>query len=78
VSIFSYRGQVTVGVMADAALVPDPVKIATETEHQIEQLEKRSAPQRPSRSRSTRAAKRRSRSGRAQSARDSSTTKRAR
>ena len=63
VSIFSYRGHVTVGVMSDATLVPDPDKIAAETEHQLEQLEKRSAPQRRSRSQSTGTAKRRSRSG---------------
>lgn len=67
VSIFSYRGQVTVGVMSDATLVPDPDKIAAETERQLEQLEKHSAPQRRIRSRSNGATKRRSGSGRAQS-----------
>lgn len=35
VSIFSYRGEVTVGLMVDAALVPDPDRIVASLEHEL-------------------------------------------
>jgi hypothetical protein len=35
VSIFSYRGEVTVGLMVDAALVPDPEEIVTQLEREL-------------------------------------------
>ena len=35
VSIFSYRGEVTVGLMVDAALIPDPDRIVTELEREL-------------------------------------------
>src|SRR6266516_3803270 len=35
VSIFSYRGEVTVGLMVDAALVPDPDQIVTQLEREL-------------------------------------------
>jgi len=38
VSIFSYRGEVTVGLMVDAALVPDPDQIVRRLEHELELL----------------------------------------
>jgi diacylglycerol O-acyltransferase / wax synthase len=38
VSIFSYRGEVTVGLMVDAALVPDPGTIVTQLERELRQL----------------------------------------
>ena len=38
VSIFSYRGEVTVGLMVDAALVPDPNEIVTQLEREIDAL----------------------------------------
>ena len=38
VSIYSYRGEVTVGLMVDAALVPDPDEIVTEVERELEVL----------------------------------------
>jgi WS/DGAT/MGAT family acyltransferase len=38
VSIFSYRDEVTVGLMADAVLVPDPSLIVAELEKEIEVL----------------------------------------
>ncbi len=40
VSIFSYRGEVTVGLMVDAALVPDPDRIVTQLERELEALGK--------------------------------------
>jgi WS/DGAT/MGAT family acyltransferase len=40
VSIFSYRGEVTVGLMVDSALVPDPGRIVAELEKEIEVLGK--------------------------------------
>jgi diacylglycerol O-acyltransferase len=53
VSIFSYRGEVTVGLMVDATLVPDPDHIVTRLERELESLAKlgagrrrRSAPRR--------------------------------
>jgi diacylglycerol O-acyltransferase / wax synthase len=38
VSIFSYRGEVTVGLMVDAALIPDPDRIVTQLEAELEAL----------------------------------------
>lgn len=38
VSIFSYRGEVTVGLMTDAGLVPDPSSITTELERELRAL----------------------------------------
>jgi diacylglycerol O-acyltransferase len=40
VSIFSYRGEVTVGLMVDAALVPDPEEIVTQLERELYALGK--------------------------------------
>ena len=47
VSIFSYRGEVTVGLMVDAALVPDPDEVVTQFEeelHALGRLQKRRRP----------------------------------
>ncbi|HEY7951685.1 MAG TPA: wax ester/triacylglycerol synthase family O-acyltransferase [Solirubrobacteraceae bacterium] len=38
VSIFSYRGEVTVGLLVDAGLVPDPQRIARHTEQELAAL----------------------------------------
>jgi diacylglycerol O-acyltransferase len=38
VSIFSYRGEVTVGLMVDAALIPDPDRIVTQVENEVKAL----------------------------------------
>jgi WS/DGAT/MGAT family acyltransferase len=38
VSIFSYRGEVTVGLMVDAALIPDPDRIVAELERELNVL----------------------------------------
>ena len=38
VSIFSYRGEVTVGVMVDAALIPDPDQIVAQLEREVKTL----------------------------------------
>jgi len=38
VSIFSYRGEVIVGLMVDAALVPEPAKILVEMEREVGRL----------------------------------------
>ena len=38
VSIFSYRGEVTVGLMVDAALIPDPDEIVSQLEQELEEL----------------------------------------
>jgi len=38
VSIFSYRGEVTVGLMVDAALVPDPDHVVAQLELELEAL----------------------------------------
>ena len=40
VSIYSYRGEVTIGLMVDAALVPDPDLIVTELERELDALAK--------------------------------------
>ncbi len=38
VSIFSYRGEVTVGLMVDAALVPDPGEVVVQFERELKSL----------------------------------------
>ena len=38
VSIFSYRGEVTVGLMVDAALIPDPDQIVLQLERELDAL----------------------------------------
>jgi diacylglycerol O-acyltransferase len=38
VSIFSYRGEVTIGLMVDAALIPDPEQIVTQLERELTAL----------------------------------------
>ncbi len=38
VSIFSYRGEVTVGLMVDAALIPDPDRIVDQLEREVDVL----------------------------------------
>lgn len=38
VSIFSYRGEVTVGLMVDAKLVPDPDEIVRQLDHELRAL----------------------------------------
>ena len=38
VSIFSYRGEVTVGLMVDAALIPDPDHVVAQLEHELTAL----------------------------------------
>ncbi len=38
VSIFSYRGEVTVGLMVDATLIPDPEQIVIGLERELETL----------------------------------------
>jgi WS/DGAT/MGAT family acyltransferase len=38
VSIFSYRGEVTVGLMVDAKLIPDPDEIVKQLEHEVRAL----------------------------------------
>lgn len=40
VSIFSYRGEVTVGLMVDAALVPDPATIVERLHQEVRELER--------------------------------------
>lgn len=40
VSIFSYRGEVTVGLMVDAALVPEPAKILAEMEREVKRIDR--------------------------------------
>jgi len=40
ISIFSYRGEVTVGLMVDAGLVPDPDHIVTELGRELNALAK--------------------------------------
>jgi diacylglycerol O-acyltransferase / wax synthase len=52
VSIFSYRGEVTVGLMVDAALVPDPASIVKQLEQEVRELERLSPTARPHRPRS--------------------------
>ncbi|MGZ5376282.1 MAG: WS/DGAT domain-containing protein, partial [Solirubrobacterales bacterium] len=38
VSIFSYAGEITVGLMVDAGLVPDPDEIVTDFERELDSL----------------------------------------
>ena len=38
VSIFSYRGEVTVGLMVDATLIPDPDRVVAQLERELEEL----------------------------------------
>jgi diacylglycerol O-acyltransferase / wax synthase len=38
VSIFSYRGEVAIGLMADAAVVPDPQQIIDALEPELDEL----------------------------------------
>jgi hypothetical protein len=38
VSIFSYRGEVTVGLMVDATLIPDPDRIVKQLEGELKAL----------------------------------------
>lgn len=38
ISIFSYRGEVTVGLMVDAAMVPDPDRVVAEFERELGEL----------------------------------------
>jgi len=38
VSIFSYRGEVTVGLMAGGALIPDPDHVVAQLEFELETL----------------------------------------
>ena len=40
VSIFSYRGEITVGLMVDAALVPDPGTIVKQLEREVRDLDR--------------------------------------
>lgn len=54
VSIFSYRGEVTVGLMVDAALIPDPETITARLEDELTalgELEPTARPRRPHRRR---------------------------
>ncbi len=48
VSIFSYRGEVTVGLMVDASLIPDPDAIVKDLRPELEALARASATQRRS------------------------------
>ena len=43
VAIFSYAGEVTVGVMSDAGLVPDPEKIIEAFEPELDSLKREAA-----------------------------------
>jgi hypothetical protein len=43
VAIFSYAGEVTLGVMTDAGLVPDPEKIIEAFEPELESLDREAA-----------------------------------
>ena len=40
VSIYSYRGEVTVGLMVDAVLIPDPDQIVVALERELDALAK--------------------------------------
>ena len=44
VSIFSYRGEVTIGLMVDAALVPAPQEIIDALTPELEDLRRESGP----------------------------------
>jgi WS/DGAT/MGAT family acyltransferase len=56
VSIFSYRGEVTVGLMVDAALVPGPDRIVAQLEQEVEALEQLEEPARDNKGHSARTA----------------------
>jgi diacylglycerol O-acyltransferase / wax synthase len=56
VSIFSYRGEVTVGLMVDAALIPDPGKIVKGVEKELRDLGRLEPERRKSRQRRGRTA----------------------
>jgi WS/DGAT/MGAT family acyltransferase len=56
VSIYSYRGEVTVGLMVDAALVPDPDEVVGQFERELRALGRRRGPGRPAAARSAAAA----------------------
>jgi hypothetical protein len=43
VAIFSYAGEVTLGVMTDAGLVPDPENIIEAFEPELESLDREAA-----------------------------------
>jgi hypothetical protein len=43
VAIFSYAGEVTLGVMSDAGLVPDPARIIEAFEPELESLAREAA-----------------------------------
>jgi diacylglycerol O-acyltransferase len=47
VSIYSYRGEVTVGLMVDAALIPDPDQIAVALERELDALSQLEGTHRP-------------------------------
>ncbi len=51
VSIFSYRGEVTVGLMADADLVPEPARIVEQLHREVRALAKLKPPARRARTR---------------------------
>jgi len=70
VSIFSYRGEVTVGLMVDAALVPDPGEVVVQFEREVRALGG-PAPRRSARSRSAPGGATRPRTARAARARRS-------
>jgi hypothetical protein len=56
VSIYSYRGEVTVGLMVDAMLVPDPDEVVAQYEHELRALGRRRGRTRPAAARSSAAA----------------------
>jgi WS/DGAT/MGAT family acyltransferase len=56
VSIYSYRGEVTVGLMVDAALVPDPDEVVAQYERELRALGRRQGRRRPAAARSSAAA----------------------
>ena len=64
VSIFSYRGEVTVGLMVDAALIPDPDQIVLQLERELDALAQIERPGPRRRRRPRRAAGRESLAGR--------------
>ncbi len=63
VSIFSYRDEVTVGLMVDAALIPDPDRFVAQLEHELAALEKLDKNGHVRRRRSPRRSTRRARAG---------------
>ena len=65
VSIFSYRGEVTAGLMVDAALIPDPGTIVTKLERELSELRELSPTSSSHRARRPRAARTSRRPGQA-------------